>query len=353
MKTEKNSNSNNERKNFKKNNSKKEFKKENLNHSKSNNKHYNKKIDKKDFRKKDNEKDELDKKDFKNKRFEKKDFKKKFFKKNEFGKKDFKNKIYEKNQLNKEKESNEIRLNRFIANSGLCSRRQADQYIQQGLITVNDVVVTELGTVIKKSDVVKYKGQILTGEKKVYILMNKPKDYITSSDDPEGRKIVLDLLKNEVKERVYPVGRLDRNTTGVLLLTNDGDLTTRLTHPSANIPKIYVATLDNEVIIDDLKKLVEGFELEDGYINADSVYYYANSQKDKVVVEIHSGRNRIVRRMFEHLGYRVKNLDRIEFAGIVKRDLKRGEWRYLSEKEIGWLKMAAGNVKIENENQND
>ena len=364
MRTQRSSNRNNEKKHSNKSDSKNNFNKQNSSDSKPNRKSNKKDFKKKDFEKKDFRKKEFKKKDFEKKEFKKKDFekkefgkkefKKKDFEKKEFGKKDFKKKEYHK-EYSKSKQQNydfddtEMRLNRYIANSGLCSRRKADEYIQQGQITVNDIVVTELGTVIKKSDIVKFKGKVLTGEKKVYILMNKPKDYITSSDDPEDRKIVLDLLKNEVRERVYPVGRLDRNTTGVLLLTNDGDLTTRLTHPSANIPKIYVATLDSHINQEDLKKLAEGFELEDGYINADSVYYYSNTQKDRIVIEIHSGKNRIVRRMCEHLGYKVKNLDRIEFAGIVKRDLKRGQWRHLSEKEIGWLKMAAGNVKIEEE----
>ena len=175
--------------------------------------------------------------------------------------------------------------------------------------------------------------------------MNKPKDYITTTKDPEGRKIVTELFRDEIKERIFPVGRLDRNTTGVLLFTNDGELAQSLTHPSAEIPKIYAVTLDKDCTKNDMGRLVEGFELDDGPIFADTAYYFNDSRKDKVFLEIHSGRNRIVRRMFEYLGYKVKNLDRIEFAGITKKDLKRGQWRFLNNKEIGFLKMTAGKVK--------
>ena len=243
------------------------------------------------------------------------------------------------------KEEKLIRLNKFIANSGVCSRRKADEYIKAGFITVNGKVVKELGTKVKPTDVVMFKGKRLKGEPLVYIVMNKPKDTITTAKDPQGRKTVLDLLDERVKVRVYPVGRLDRNTTGVLILTNDGDLTKKLTHPSAEVPKVYIATLDRPMPRTDLSKLIEGFDLEDGFINADEAFYFSDSKKNRIVLQIHSGRNRIVRRMFQHLGYEVKNLDRIEFAGITKRDLKRGEWRFLSNKEIGFLKMMAGRTK--------
>lgn len=251
------------------------------------------------------------------------------------------------NSKQEQKPGNElIRLNKFIANSGVCSRRKADELIASGHITVNDIVVRDLGYKIKPTDVVKYNGQVLTGEKKVYIVLNKPKDYITSVSDPYGRKTVMEFFKNKVKERIFPVGRLDRNTTGVLLFTNDGDLAKRLTHPSSRVSKIYSVVLDHEILPDEMKKLAEGVELEDGFMNVDSIFYFSESQKDRVIVEIHSGRNRIIRRLFEHIGFGVKKLDRLEFGGISKRDLKRGEWRFLTEKEIGWLKMIAGQVRV-------
>jgi 23S rRNA pseudouridine2605 synthase len=236
-----------------------------------------------------------------------------------------------------------IRLNKFIANSGVCSRRQADELITSGQIKVNGEVVRELGIKIKRNDKVEYKGKILKGEKNVYIVMNKPKDFITTIKDPKGRKTVMDLFGDAVKERIYPVGRLDRNTTGVLLFTNDGDLTKKLTHPEKKIPKVYLVTLNKQISKNDILKIAEGIELDDGFISADAIYYFSQQRKDKVVVEIHSGRNRIVRRIFEYLDYEVKNLDRIEFAGITKKDLKRGQWRYLAEKEVGFLKMIVGN----------
>lgn len=287
-----------------------------------------------------NKKREYKKSSNSSKRPHKFDRKKEFYDKKE----DYKR---EKNQKYKSNDEPElIRLNKFIANSGVCSRREADELIKNGLITVNGEIVNELGYKIKPTDVVVYKGKKLKGEKTVYVVMNKPKNYITTMKDPEGRHIVTELFKGEIKERIYPVGRLDRNTTGVLLFTNDGDLATKLMHPSAQIPKIYVATLDKNVSQADIKKLIEGFELEDGEIYADSAYYLNDSRRDKIIIEIHSGRNRIVRRMFEHLGYDVKNLDRIEFAGITKKDLKRGQWRFLNNKEIGFLKMTAGKLNI-------
>lgn len=239
-------------------------------------------------------------------------------------------------------EEEAVRLNKFIANSGVCSRRQADELIEKGLIKVNNEVVTNLGVKVKSSDIIEYKGKKLRGEKNIYIVMNKPKDYITTLSDPQNRRTVMDLFKGKVKERIYPVGRLDRNTSGVLLFTNDGDLTKKLTHPSKNIPKLYLATLNKAVVKNDIIKMVDGLELEDGRINVDAAYYYSDDRQDKVYIEIHSGRNRIVRRIFEYLNYEVKNLDRIEFSGINKKDLKRGQWRVLNEKEIGFLKMQVG-----------
>ena len=263
------------------------------------------------------------------------------YKKQKFTRKP-KDEIYKRDK----KKEDLIRLNKFIANSGVCSRREADELIKSGKITINGEVVKELGTKIKPGDDVRYKGKRLKGEKNVYIVMNKPKDYITTTDDPKHRKKVMDLFKGQVKERIYPVGRLDRNTTGVLLFTNDGELAKKLTHPSSNIPKVYVVTLDKAVTKSYMIQLVNGVELDDGIAAADAVSYYAPNRQDKVVLEIHSGRNRVIRRMFEHLNFEVKNLDRIEFAGITKKDLKRGQWRYLSEKEVGFLMMLAGQQKL-------
>ncbi|MBN2892635.1 MAG: rRNA pseudouridine synthase [Bacteroidales bacterium] len=262
-----------------------------------------------------------------------------------------KDKNYNKKKISKYKdrpkkpkivESEFIRLNRYIAASGVCSRRQADEFIQKGLVSVNGVVVTDYGTKVGKKDEVKYKGRVIKGEKTIYIIMNKPKDYITSLTDPQGRSTVMDLFKGKVKERIYPVGRLDRNTTGVLLFTNDGDLTTKLTHPKKRVKKIYVVTVDKPVTQSDMIKITEGIQLEDGFISADAIYYYNDREKNIVAVEIHSGRNRIVRRIFEHLDYSVKTLDRVEFAGLNKKNLKRGQWRFLELKEIGFIKMLAG-----------
>lgn len=235
-----------------------------------------------------------------------------------------------------------VRLNKYVANSGVCSRRQADTLIEKGLIKINGKVVKELGQKIKLSDKVEYKGKVLKGEKNVYFIMNKPKDYITTLKDPQGRRTVMTLFKEMIKERIYPVGRLDRNTTGVLLFTNDGDLTKKLTHPSKKVPKVYLVTLDKPVIKKDVIKIVDGFELDDGFISADAAYYYSENHPEKVVVEIHSGRNRIVRRIFEKMNYDVRNLDRTKFSNISKKNLKRGQWRQLTEKEIGFLKMQGG-----------
>ena len=234
-----------------------------------------------------------------------------------------------------------LRLNKFLANAGICSRREADEFIQAGVVTVNGEVVTELGTKILRTDVVKFHDQPVSIEKKVYVLLNKPKDYVTTSDDPQQRKTVMDLVKNACTERIYPVGRLDRNTTGVLLLTNDGDLASKLTHPKYLKKKIYHVYLDKNVTAHDLQQIAEGIQLEDGEIKADDVQYAHPTDKKQVGIEIHSGKNRIVRRIFESLGYRVQKLDRVQFAGLTKKNLKRGDWRYLTEEEVDRLRMGA------------
>lgn len=239
------------------------------------------------------------------------------------------------------KDHEEIRLNKYIAQTGICSRREADKYIKAGLIEVNTKVITELGIKIHPKDKVKYKGKILNPEKPVYVLLNKPKDYITTLDDPHANKRVIDLVKNACKERIYPVGRLDRNTTGVLLFTNDGDLTKKLTHPKYNKKKIYHVWLNKIVKSQDMQKMLDGIKLEDGISSVDAIQYVDSTDKTQIGIEIHSGKNRIVRRLFEHLDYQVKKLDRVYFAGLTKKNLSRGKWRFLIEKEISMLKMGA------------
>ena len=234
-----------------------------------------------------------------------------------------------------------LRLNKFLANAGICSRREADEFIQAGVVTVNGEVVTELGTKVLRTDTVMFHDQPVKIEKKVYVLLNKPKDYVTTSDDPQQRKTVMDLVKNACPERIYPVGRLDRNTTGVLLLTNDGDLASKLTHPKYLKKKIYHVFLDKNVTAHDLQQIADGIQLEDGEIKADDVQYASPTDKKQVGIEIHSGKNRIVRRIFESLGYRVQKLDRVQFAGLTKKNLKRGDWRYLTEEEVDRLRMGA------------
>ena len=234
-----------------------------------------------------------------------------------------------------------IRLNKYLANAGVCSRREADEYIQAGAVLVNGTVVTELGTKVLRSDEVKFRDQPVTMEKKVYVLVNKPKDYVTTSDDPQQRKTVMDLVKNACEERIYPVGRLDRNTTGVLLLTNDGDLASKLTHPKFLKKKVYHVYLDKPVTATDLQKIAEGIELEDGEVHADAIEYASPTDEKQVGIEIHSGKNRIVRRIFESLGYRVVKLDRVQFAGLTKKNLRRGDWRFLTQKEVEMLRMGA------------
>lgn len=234
-----------------------------------------------------------------------------------------------------------VRLNKFIAASGICSRREADQLITAGLISVNGKVITQLGTKVNPGDDVRYNGERMRNEQKVYLLLNKPKDYVTTTDDPKERKTVMTLIQNACHERIYPVGRLDRNTTGVLLFTNDGDLAKKLTHPGQNKKKIYHIFLEKAFKAGDMKKLADGITLDDGFIQPDAISYASSEHKREIGLEIHSGRNRIVRRMFESLGYRVMKLDRVYFAGLTKKDLSRGKWRFLSEKEISMLKMNA------------
>ena len=234
-----------------------------------------------------------------------------------------------------------IRLNKFLANAGVCSRREADEFIQAGVVSVNGEVVTELGTKVLRTDEVKFHDQPVTMEKKVYVLLNKPKDYVTTSDDPQQRKTVMDLVKNACTERIYPVGRLDRNTTGVLLLTNDGDLASKLTHPKFLKKKIYHVYLDKNVTAHDMQQIAEGITLDDGEIKADAIEYASDTDKKQVGIEIHSGKNRIVRRIFESLGYKVVKLDRVQFAGLTKKNVRRGDWRYLTEEEVDRLRMGA------------
>ena len=234
-----------------------------------------------------------------------------------------------------------IRLNKFLANAGVCSRRDADKYIQAGVVTVNGQVVEELGTKVLRTDEVRFHDNLVKIEKKVYVLLNKPKGYVTTSDDPQNRKTVMDLVTNACPERIYPVGRLDRNTTGVLLLTNDGELASKLTHPKFLKKKIYHVTTDQNVSAADLRQIAEGITLDDGEIKADAVEYASETDKKQVGIEIHSGKNRIVRRIFESLGYHVVKLDRVYFAGLTKKNVRRGDWRFLTEKEVSMLRMGA------------
>lgn len=237
--------------------------------------------------------------------------------------------------------SEEIRLNKFLSNAGVCSRREADELIKVGAVLVNGLPITELGTKITAKDRVEVNGREVKPERKVYILLNKPRNCVTTTDDPQERLTVTHLVRNACKERIYPVGRLDRNTTGVLLLTNDGDLAAQLVHPSHKKKKIYHVWLDKEVAAEDMQKLADGVELEDGEMHADAISYVTEEDLSQVGIEIHSGRNRIVRRLFEHLGYHVKKLDRVYFAGLTKKNLGRGKWRYLTQEEVNNLKSGA------------
>lgn len=230
-------------------------------------------------------------------------------------------------------------LNKYLSHSGICSRRDAVDIIKSGKVQVNDKSITEPGYKISPSDVVTFNGKKITPVKNlVYILINKPKDYITTTEDEKGRKTVLDLIKNATKEKVYPVGRLDRNTSGVLLLTNDGDLTQKLTHPSNEIKKLYAVTLDKPLTKNHFDEILKGVPLEDGPAHVDMLAFTDNADKTQLGIELHSGRNRIVRRIFEHFGYDVKNLDRVIFAGLTKKNVERGKWRFLTEKEVRDLK---------------
>lgn len=234
-----------------------------------------------------------------------------------------------------------IRLNKYLANAGVCSRREADEFIQAGVVKVNGQVITELGTKIMRADEVMFHDQLVKLESKVYVLLNKPKGFVTTTDDPENRKTVMDLVKSACSERIYPVGRLDRGTTGVLLLTNDGDLASKLTHPKYEKRKIYQVWLDKPVTMEHMQAIADGIELEDGEIHADAISYVSEEDLTQIGIEIHSGKNRVVRRIFEKLGYHVVKLDRVYFAGLTKKNLSRGKWRYLSEKEVNMLRMGA------------
>lgn len=234
-----------------------------------------------------------------------------------------------------------LRLNKYLANAGVCSRREADAYITSGVVKVNGVVVDQLGAKVTRGDLVTFQDQPVRLESKVYVLLNKPKNCVTTSDDPQNRLTVMDLVKNACPERIYPVGRLDRNTTGVLLLTNDGDLASKLMHPKFKKKKIYQVTLERDVAIEDMQAIADGVELDDGEIHADSIAYQSEDVLNVVGIEIHSGRNRVVRRIFEKLGYQVLKLDRVYFAGLTKKNIPRGKWRYLSEKEVNMLRMGA------------
>jgi len=241
--------------------------------------------------------------------------------------------------VNKTFRPEKIRLNRYIASSGICSRRDADELISRGVVEINGVKTTELGTQVGPADQVKVNGKTIKNERKVYIVLNKPKDTLTTTDDPEGRRTVLDLVHNATTERIFPVGRLDRNTTGVLLLTNDGDLASKLTHPRYRVKKVYEVRTAQNVTEAMVETLVKGVELEDGLMQADAVTFLDPASKKDLAVEIHSGKNRVVRRMFEQLGLEIVKLDRVSFAGLTKKTLARGKWRQLTPKEIGWLKM--------------
>jgi len=234
-----------------------------------------------------------------------------------------------------------IRLNKFLANAGVCSRREADELIQAGVVSVNGEVVSELGTKILRGDKVLIHDQLVSPDKNIYILLNKPKDCVTTSDDPHAKQTVMDLVKNACKERIYPVGRLDRHTTGVLLLTNDGDLASKLTHPKYDKKKIYQVALDKPLEQAHFDNLMQGVTLEDGEMKVDDLNYIDEADARKIGIEVHSGKNRIVRRLFEHLGYRVARLDRVFFAGLTKKNLKRGQWRFLSDREVSMLRMGA------------
>lgn len=252
---------------------------------------------------------------------------------------DFKEKVKKGDTLPSFNED-EIRLNKYLSNAGICSRREADLLIQTGVVSINGEIITEMGYKIKPGDVVQYDGETINAETKRYVLLNKPKGFITTMDDPFGRKTVMSLVRKACRERVYPVGRLDRDTTGLLLFTNDGDMAKKLTHPRHKASKIYHAELNKPVKKEDLEKLIAGIDLEDGRTNFDVAEFVKDGNSREIGVELHSGKNRIVRRMFESLGYEVVKLDRVQFAGLTKKDLPRGMFRHLSAKEVAFLKMS-------------
>ncbi|WP_429774023.1 pseudouridine synthase [Agaribacillus aureus] len=255
----------------------------------------------------------------------------------DYNQKTLKSRISKSAATAKDNTEESIRLNKYIANAGVCSRRDADKLISAGEISVNGKIISELGYKVKATDTIKYKNKLLTREKFVYVLLNKPKDFITTTDDPNDRRTVMQLVSKACKERIYPVGRLDRNTTGLLLFTNDGDLAKKLSHPSHNTKKVYQVELDKPLHKDDFLKVSEGLELEDGLVKVDD-FAILSDDKKSLGLEIHLGKNRIVRRIFEHLGYEVIKLDRVVYGGLTKKDLKRGTWRYLSEREVVKLK---------------
>lgn len=265
-------------------------------------------------------------------------FKRKFDDKKKFSN-DTREKPSPKPQKSSNPEIDGIRLNKYISNSGICSRREADVFIAAGSAAVNGKIITEMGYKVKPTDEVRFDGSLISPEKKRYVLLNKPKNFITTMDDDRGRKTVMELVGNASKERIYPVGRLDRNTTGLLLFTNDGEMAKKLTHPKHNVQKLYHASLDKKLSNTDLNKIAEGFMLDDRRVLVDEVSYIMNQPKSEVGVKIHSGRNRIVRRIFEHFNYSVVKLDRVLFAGLTKKDLPRGHWRHLTEMEVNNLKM--------------
>jgi 23S rRNA pseudouridine2605 synthase len=273
--------------------------------------------------------------------WDKKETTKKPFKKSILPKKDFKSSSKPDRPVVKKgfRPDEKIRLNRFLSNSGVCSRREADTFIQSGCVTVNGKIVSELGSKVSLNDDVRFNGQQLNPERKVYLLLNKPKGFVTTTEDPQERKTVMDLIENACPERIYPVGRLDKDTTGLLLFTNDGDLVKKLTHPSHTRKKIYQVFLDKPLTKNHLLEIAKGVELEDGFVAADSINYVDENDKREIGIEIHSGQNRVVRRIFSHLGYEVQKLDRVYFAGLTKKNLPRGKWRFLTQMEINQMKM--------------
>lgn len=281
-----------------------------------------------------------EKKTFNKESFNKKNSIKSGDKKDNYTKKTFKSSLsFRKKSIQKKEEKEGTRLNKYIANSGVCSRREADLFIQNGVVKVNGNIITEFGYQVMPGDEVFFDGRYIRPEKNVYVLLNKPKGYISTTKDEKARKTVLDLVTNASPYRLYPVGRLDRQTTGVLLLTNDGNITKKLTHPSHEVKKIYHVTLDKKVSLTDFEKLIEGLHFEEGLAKVDKISYIEGCPKNEVGVEIHIGWNRIIRRMFSKLGYEVEKLDRVMFAGLTKKNLKRGYWRILTELEINNLKM--------------